>query len=91
MRWTAGQSGARRGRPHPTPFAFSRKQSLAYRPVDVDTLLSGMVDLPRRTPGERIDISTALGAESSLARVEASASDGEVADGEAGGIFGAVA
>jgi PAS domain S-box-containing protein len=40
--------------------AFSRRQSLEPRPIDVNGLVSGMSDLLRRTLGERIEIRTAL-------------------------------
>jgi signal transduction histidine kinase len=42
--------------------AFSRRQPLAPKPVDVNKLIAGMSDLLHRTLGERIEIETVAGA-----------------------------
>ncbi|HZK90918.1 MAG TPA: ATP-binding protein [Stellaceae bacterium] len=41
--------------------AFSRRQPLAPRPVDVNKLIGGMSDLLHRTLGEAIEVETVLG------------------------------
>jgi len=42
--------------------AFSRRQPLAPKPVDVNRLIGGMSDLLHRTLGERVEVETILGA-----------------------------
>jgi signal transduction histidine kinase/CheY-like chemotaxis protein len=42
--------------------AFSRRQPLAPKPLDVNRLLGGMSDLLHRTLGERVEVETILGA-----------------------------
>ncbi len=51
--------------------AFSRQQALTPKPVDVNALLAGMVDLVRRMLGERIAVETVLGADLWPTRVDA--------------------
>jgi hypothetical protein len=42
------------------PLAFSRKQTLAPQPTDLNKLVAGMSELLRRTLGEQIVIETVL-------------------------------
>ena len=49
--------------------AFSRRQPLAPKPIDVNRLVAGMSELLRRTLGETIEIETVLAG--GLWRVEA--------------------
>ncbi|TWI55735.1 PAS domain S-box-containing protein [Pseudomonas duriflava] len=42
--------------------AFSRRQALDLKPVNVNTLVASMEELLRRTIGEKIELTTALGA-----------------------------
>ena len=42
--------------------AFSRRQPLAPKPLDINRLLGGMADLLHRTLGERVEVETILGA-----------------------------
>lgn len=51
--------------------AFSRRQSLDPRPVDVGALVHSMEDLLRRTLGERIRLSTSVDEDIPLAMVDA--------------------
>lgn len=50
--------------------AFSRKQTLDIRPVDVTRLALGMEELLRRTLGEQVDLRLAPDAKSGLARTD---------------------
>jgi CheY-like chemotaxis protein len=51
--------------------AFSRRQSLDPRPVDVGALVESMADLLSRTLGERVRLRTDTGAPGALAMVDA--------------------
>ncbi len=51
--------------------AFSRRQTLDLKPIDVNQLVASLEDLLQRTTGENIEIVTRLAAGLSLARMDA--------------------
>ncbi|MGH1560840.1 hypothetical protein ACRAWD_30420 [Caulobacter segnis] len=62
----ASASAQRRRRLTERLLAFSRRQSLDAKPLDVNDLVASLLDLLRRTVGERITIEVALDADSLL-------------------------